>query len=44
MGRVDVKYWLRGILRNKVVDYIRKASREGQLKTCLEQNWAAEED
>jgi RNA polymerase sigma-70 factor (ECF subfamily) len=27
-GRVDVKYWLRGILRNKVVDYIRKASRE----------------
>ncbi len=27
-GRVDVKYWLRGILRNKIVDYIRKSSRE----------------
>ncbi|MFT7515468.1 MAG: DNA-directed RNA polymerase specialized sigma24 family protein, partial [Candidatus Omnitrophota bacterium] len=24
-GRVDIKYWLRGILRNKIVDYIRKA-------------------
>jgi RNA polymerase sigma-70 factor (ECF subfamily) len=27
-GRVDEKYWLRGILRNKVVDHIRKAVRE----------------
>jgi RNA polymerase sigma-70 factor (ECF subfamily) len=27
-GRVDIKYWLRGILRNKIVDYIRKAVRE----------------
>lgn len=27
-GRVEVKYWLRGILRNKIVDYIRKAVRE----------------
>ena len=27
-GRVNIKYWLRGILRNKVVDYIRKAVRE----------------
>lgn len=27
-GRVDVKYWLRGILKNKIVDHIRKASRE----------------
>jgi len=27
-GRVDVKYWLRGILRNKIVDYIRKSTRE----------------
>lgn len=26
-GRVDVKYWLRGILRNKIVDHIRKSSR-----------------
>jgi len=27
-GRVDLKYWLRGILRNKIVDHIRKAARE----------------
>ena len=27
-GRVDIKFWLRGILRNKIVDYIRKAVRE----------------
>jgi len=27
-GRVDIKYWLRGILKFKVVDHIRKASRE----------------
>lgn len=27
-GRVAEKYWLRGILRNKVVDHIRKAVRE----------------
>jgi len=27
-GRVDIKYWLRGILRNKIVDHIRKAVRE----------------
>lgn len=27
-GRVDVKYWLLGILKHKVVDHIRKASRE----------------
>jgi RNA polymerase sigma-70 factor, ECF subfamily len=27
-GRVDVKYWLRGILRNKIVDHIRKSVRE----------------
>lgn len=27
-GRVDIKYWLRGILRNKVVDHFRKSSRE----------------
>lgn len=27
-GRSDVKYWLRGILHNKIVDYIRKAVRE----------------
>ena len=26
-GRVDVKYWLRGILKNKIVDHIRKSSR-----------------
>ncbi|MFT5473132.1 MAG: RNA polymerase sigma-70 factor (TIGR02943 family) [Candidatus Promineifilaceae bacterium] len=27
-GQVDFKYWLRGILRNKIVDHIRKAVRE----------------
>ncbi|WP_372808360.1 sigma-70 family RNA polymerase sigma factor [Pontiella sp.] len=27
-GKTPVRYWLRGILRHKVVDYIRKASRE----------------
>ena len=27
-GRVDIKYWLRGILRNKVVDHFRKSTRE----------------
>jgi len=27
-GRVEIKYWLRGILRNKIVDHIRKAVRE----------------
>lgn len=27
-GRTDIKYWLRGILRNKIVDHIRKAVRE----------------
>lgn len=26
-GRVDIKFWLRGICRNKIVDHIRKASR-----------------
>ncbi|MCE9614491.1 MAG: sigma-70 family RNA polymerase sigma factor [Lentisphaerae bacterium] len=27
-GRTDIKFWLRGILRNKIVDHIRKAVRE----------------
>lgn len=27
-GKTPVRYWLRSILRNKVVDYIRKAARE----------------
>lgn len=31
-GRVDVKYWLRGILRNKVVDHIRKSVRRKKLQ------------
>lgn len=26
-GRIDIKYWLRGILRNKIVDHIRKSVR-----------------
>ena len=35
-GRVNVKYWLRGILRNKIVDYIRKAVREQPYENPLE--------
>jgi RNA polymerase sigma-70 factor (ECF subfamily) len=35
-GRVDVKYWLRGILRNKIVDHIRKAVRERPCEDPLE--------
>lgn len=31
-GRVDVKYWLRGILRNKTVDYVRKSVRRKELQ------------
>jgi len=31
-GRVDVKYWLRGILRNKIVDHIRKSIRRRKLQ------------
>lgn len=31
-GRVDVKYWLRGILRNKIVDHIRKSVRRRKLQ------------
>jgi len=31
-GRVDVKYWLRGILRNKTVDHVRKAVRRKELQ------------
>jgi RNA polymerase sigma factor (sigma-70 family) len=31
-GRVDVKYWLRGILRNKTVDYVRKSVRRQELQ------------
>jgi RNA polymerase sigma-70 factor (ECF subfamily) len=27
-GRTDLKYWLRGILRNKIVDHIRRSVRE----------------
>ncbi|MDA0989865.1 MAG: sigma-70 family RNA polymerase sigma factor [Verrucomicrobia bacterium] len=27
-GRVGIKYWLRGILRNKIVDHFRKSVRE----------------
>ena len=27
-GRIDIKYWLRGILRNKIVDHIRRSVRE----------------
>jgi len=31
-GRVPVKYWLRGILRHKVVDHIRKNARETKVE------------
>lgn len=31
-GRVDVKYWLRGILRNKTVDHVRKSVRRQELQ------------
>jgi RNA polymerase sigma-70 factor (ECF subfamily) len=31
-GRVDVKYWLRGILRNKTVDHVRKSVRRKELQ------------
>ncbi len=31
-GRVDVKFWLRGILRNKSVDYIRKSVRRQEIQ------------
>ena len=31
-GRVDVKYWLRGILKNKTVDHIRKSVRRRTLQ------------
>jgi RNA polymerase sigma-70 factor (ECF subfamily) len=31
-GRVDVKYWLRGILRNKSVDYVRKSVRRKEIQ------------
>ena len=31
-GRVPVKYWLRGILRHKVVDHIRKHARETKVE------------
>lgn len=37
-GRSNVRYWLLGILKHKVVDYIRKASRE----TVMEDPEAAE--
>lgn len=35
-GRVDIKFWLRGILRNKIVDYIRKAVRERPIENIEE--------
>lgn len=31
-GKVEIKYWLRGILRNKIVDIIRKSVRETPLE------------
>lgn len=29
-GRIDVKFWLRGIMRNKIIDQFRKAKRESR--------------
>ncbi len=31
-GKTPVRYWLRGILRHKIVDHIRKASRETMIE------------
>ncbi len=43
-GRVNFKYWLRGVLRNKIVDHIRKAVREDivedvEVKELTENKW-----
>ena len=35
-GRVEIKYWLRGILRNKIVDHIRKSVRERPYENPME--------
>lgn len=35
-GRTDIKFWLRGILRNKIVDHIRKAVRERPIENLEE--------
>jgi RNA polymerase sigma-70 factor (ECF subfamily) len=37
-GRVDVKYWLRGILRNKIVDIIRKSVRKREIEDESQQD------
>ena len=34
-GRVDVKYWLRGILKNKTVDHIRRGGETGDIDLFL---------
>lgn len=43
-GKADVKYWLRGILRNKTVDFIRKRVRETPVEELRdydeEPNWS----
>ena len=35
-GRVEIKYWLRGILRNKIVDHIAKQARETPVEDLAE--------
>jgi len=33
-GRVEIKYWLRGILHHKIVDHLRRAAREQPLEVA----------
>lgn len=35
-GQVDVRFWLRGILRNKIIDHFRKSARETPLEDVEE--------
>ena len=41
-GSRDIKFWLRGILRNKIVDQIRKSIKEQKVEIDAEDNCALE--